>query len=87
MVRMYDLKLKEVINIKDGCRYGFVCDVEIDIEEGFITHIIVPGPGRVFGVFGRDQEYKIPWRCICQIGDDIILVDVITEEILIDCEF
>ena len=25
--------------------------------------------------FGRGEEYYIPWECIKQIGDDIILVD------------
>ena len=86
MVRIYDMKQKEVINVKDGCRYGFICDVEIDEKCGAIVSILVPGPGRVFGMFGRDQEYKIPWDKICQFGDDIVLVDVDTRSVLIDCE-
>ena len=28
-----------------------------------------------FGLFGRGEEYYIPWDCIRQVGDDIILVD------------
>ena len=86
MVRIYDMKQKEVINIKDGSRYGFICDVEIDEKCGTIACIIVPGPGKVFGMFGHDQEYKIPWENICQIGDDLILVDVDTSRVLVDCE-
>ena len=86
MIRIFDMKQKEVINVKDGCRFGFICDVEIDVECGAVISIIVPGPGRVFGVFGRDQEYKIPWDKICQFGDDIVLVDVDTKNVLIDCE-
>ena len=86
MVRIYDMKQKEVINIKDGCRYGFICDIEIDETCGKVVCIIVPGPGRVFGVFGRDKEYKIPWEKVCQFGDDIILVDVETNSVLRDCE-
>jgi YlmC/YmxH family sporulation protein len=81
---MYDLRQKEVINLSDGARYGFVSDLEIS-EEGKILAIIVPGPGRVLGVFGRDQEYRIPWESITKIGEDIILVDC-TGKILMESE-
>ena len=73
--RMVELRYKEVINICDGCRLGFVGDVEVLIPEGRVTALIVPGPCRFFGLFGRGEEYYIPWDCIKQIGDDIILVD------------
>jgi len=86
MIRMYDIKQKEVINIKDGYRFGYICDIEIDEEKGCICAIIVPGPGRVFGMFGGDQEYNIPWSCIQQIGEDIILVDIETRKALVDCD-
>lgn len=86
MTRMYDLRQKEVINTSDGSRYGFISDLEIDPEGGVVTAVIIPGPGRVLGVFGRDQEYRIPWRHIKKIGDDIILVDCDTGKVLSDCE-
>ena len=84
MPRMYEFRQKEVINIKDGGRFGFVTDVEID-EKGKIVKIIVPGPGRVLGMFGRDQEYRIPWDAIKKIGDDIILIDCKTDDVLVGC--
>ena len=34
------------------------------------------GPGRFCCFWGRESEYIIPWNCICQIGDDIILVEI-----------
>lgn len=80
-MRMYGLRQKEVINVSDGARYGFVSDLEIN-EAGSILAIIVPGPGRVLGVFGRDQEYRIPWENINKIGEDIILVDCATDKVL-----
>ena len=43
-----DFKHKEVVNIVDGKRLGFVQDVTADLESGVITSIIVPG---VFDVF------------------------------------
>jgi len=86
MVRMYDLRQKEVINTSDGTRFGFVSDLEIDTEEGRVLALIVPAPGRILGVFGRDQEYRIPWEMINRIGDDIILVGCIAEDVLIEDE-
>jgi YlmC/YmxH family sporulation protein len=85
MVRIFDMRQKEVINTTDGCRFGFSCDVEIDVEGGRIASVIVPGPGRIFGVFGREQEYCIPWDCVKQVGDDIILVDVETDKVTKNC--
>ena len=86
MARMYDLRQKEIINLSDGARYGFVSDLEIDTAEGKILSLIVPGPGRVLGVFGRDQEYRIPWEKITKIGEDIILVDCNTGKVLMESE-
>ena len=37
--RMRDLRCKEVINISDGCRLGFVSDVDIRIPEGQVIAI------------------------------------------------
>lgn len=38
-----DLREKEVINLKDGCRLGCVCDVEIDSCTGRLVAIIIFG--------------------------------------------
>jgi len=73
--RMRDLRCKEVINICDGCRLGFVGDVDIRLPEGQVAAIVVFGPCRFFGLFGRGEEYYIPWDCIQRVGDDIILVE------------
>ena len=86
MARMYDLRQKEIINIRDGSRFGFVSDLDLDTECGNILALIVPGPGRVLGVFGRDQEYRIPWDMITKIGEDIILVDCETGKVLVESE-
>ena len=74
--RIADLRCKEVINICDGCRLGFVEDVVVEVVDGRILAIVVPGPCRFLGLFGREDDYVIGWDCIIRIGDDIILVDV-----------
>ena len=87
MSRICDLRQKEVINIADGCRLGYPCDVEIDDEKGRVRKLIIPGPAKVLGMFGREQEYCVQWDCIRQIGPDVILVEVETGKVLSDCEF
>lgn len=74
----FRFKKKEVINICDCKRLGYVGDVEFDICTGCITHLIVPGPGCLCGIFGREKEYVIPFCDVKQIGDDIILVEIRT---------
>lgn len=76
MLRASDFKQKEVINVSDGARLGYVYDVEINMSKGIIESIIVPGPGKFLGIFGRDTDYVIPWENIKKVGDDIILVDM-----------
>ncbi|MBO5199168.1 MAG: YlmC/YmxH family sporulation protein [Lachnospiraceae bacterium] len=85
-MRICDLRHKEVINCRDGERLGFVCDIEFDICTGCVISLIVPGPCKIWGIIGRDHEFVIPWKCIRQIGSDIILVDVEPERILVKCE-
>jgi YlmC/YmxH family sporulation protein len=82
MTRIGDMKNKEVVNIVDGTRLGYICDVSINWESGKIVQLIVPGPGKVMGLFGKDLEYLIPWENIKKIGEDIILVELHGDEYL-----
>lgn len=76
MNRASEFRQKEVINIADGRRLGFVSDVEVNLEDGRIEAIVIPGGGRFFGFIGKDNEYVIPWDRIRKVGEDIILVDM-----------
>lgn len=73
--RVTDLRDKEVINICDGQRLGFVYDVEIDICTGKVISLVVPEEHGCFSLI-RTSEIKIPWDKIDRIGDDIILVTI-----------
>ena len=68
-----DLRDKEVVNICDGRKLGFVDDVEVDIINGRLISIIVPCEGKILG-FSKGRDIVIPWERIEKIGDDIILV-------------
>ncbi len=74
LCRFSDFRYKEVINICTGQRLGYVCDAQFESPEGRITALIVPGKPRYLGMFGREEDYVLPWECISRIGDDIILV-------------
>ena len=73
--RLSYLRCREVINISIGCRLGYVGDALVDLKDGCIRALIVPGPARFFGLFGREDDYILPWPCITRIGPDIILID------------
>ena len=75
MCRIVELRNKEVINVCDGARLGFVYDLEIDACKGCVCSIVVPGPCRFLGLFGREEDYVIPWEKVKQVGDEIILVE------------
>ena len=79
-VRFTKLQCKEVICVNDGRRLGFISDVEIEVPEGNICAVIVPGPCRFLGLFGRKDDFCIPWNCIRRVGPDIVLVDVKPDE-------
>ena len=71
-----DFKHKEVININDGRKLGFVQDVCADLETGVITSIIVPGSNKLLNIFSQNNDIVIPWKNIKCIGDDLILVEL-----------
>ena len=71
-----DFKHKEVININNGKRLGFVQDVCANLEYGRITSIIVPGSKKLMNMFAREDDIVIDWERIKCIGDDVILVDI-----------
>ena len=71
-----DFRHKEVINIKDARRLGYVQDVCADLESGRITSIIVPGSRRMMSMFSKEDDIVIEWEKFKCIGEDIILVEI-----------
>ncbi|MCU6747979.1 MULTISPECIES: PRC-barrel domain-containing protein [Lachnospiraceae] len=81
-MRICELREKEVINICNCKRLGCVVDIEMNICDGCVEAIIIPGPGKICGFLGTDSEYVIPFACIKKIGPDIILVEIQEEKFL-----
>ena len=71
-----ELQRKEIVNIKDGTKLGFVDDVTIDTERAQVKGLVVYGKLRLFGLLGRQPDVTIPWESIDVIGEDTILVTV-----------
>lgn len=74
MVRISDLRRKDVINESDGKKLGFIYDIEIDIDTGRIEKIIIPGESRFLGLFIRSEDIAMPWDRIRKIGIDVIII-------------
>ena len=75
LAKTSELREREVVNILDGRRLGLASDLEIEIETGRIKAIVVPGPGKFLKMFGKSEEFVIPWEWIKKIGVDVILVE------------
>ena len=71
-----DFRHKEVINITDGKRLGYVQDVCADLSTGSITSIIVPGSSKAFSFLSSNNDIVITWDKIRTIGDNVILVEI-----------
>ncbi|MGI6487691.1 MAG: YlmC/YmxH family sporulation protein [Syntrophomonadaceae bacterium] len=76
MVKISELRTREVINILDGKKLGNIIDIDLDIERGRITAIVLPGPNRWFSLFSRKEDVVVPWHKINKIGRDVILVEL-----------
>ena len=85
-VRFCTLRNKEVINVCNCKRLGCVTDVVVNVCNGCIEAIILPGPGKVCGLLGYDSEFIIPFASIKKIGPDIILVEIQEEKCLKSCK-
>jgi YlmC/YmxH family sporulation protein len=76
MTKFSKLRQKEVVNVLDGARLGYICDLLLDTCTGKICAIVVPGPSRFSFFFKGDRDQVIPWKNIRKIGEDVILVEI-----------
>lgn len=69
-----ELRNKEIINIKNGARMGYVDDVEFDTDDSMIKSFIVYGRTRFLGLFGREDDIILTCDDIEIIGVDTVLI-------------
>lgn len=74
MMRISELRMKDVIEAEDGRRLGYINDMEIDTAQGKIAALVIPGSRSWRGLFGRADEVILPWERIVKLGVDVIIV-------------
>ncbi|WP_017187422.1 YlmC/YmxH family sporulation protein [Alkalibacillus haloalkaliphilus] len=72
-----ELQTKDIIEVENGEKIGFISDLELDVTVGVILSLVVSVKGKWFGVFGEQEEIAISWSQIEKIGADVILVRMI----------
>ncbi len=68
-----ELRAKEVVNVLDGARMGRIVDVIFDANARNVIGLVVPG---IRKLFRAAEDIFIPWKNICKIGSDVILVSL-----------
>ena len=77
MLKVSDLKMKDIINVVDGKRLGYIKDIELNLQSGKIKSLLLPGINNKFmGLFGLGDDLAISWEQIMKVGLDVILVEV-----------
>ena len=80
MIRISELRNRDVVNVNDGRRLGAIVDLDLDLEKGRVKSIIVPASIGVWGKFTGVKDSVIPWEKIVKIGIDTILVDYLDDK-------
>lgn len=76
MIKISDLRSRDVVNILDGKKLGNIIDIDLDLQNGKVMGLVLPGVSRKFSIFSRHEELTVPWNKIVRIGRDVILVEV-----------
>ncbi len=64
---------KDVINIENGCKVGYVYDVEVDMSSGQISTLLVSVAEK--GLLMKKPDcFRICWSDIVVMGEETILV-------------
>ncbi|MDR7865521.1 MAG: YlmC/YmxH family sporulation protein [Sporomusaceae bacterium] len=77
-MRLSDFTGKEVINLGDGARLGFIedCDLLFDGRTGRVNALLLPKRGILTALMGGERTHTVPWQTIRRIGDEVIIVDL-----------
>lgn len=75
-MRISEMQAKEIVNLNNGKRLGYMNDLRLNLGTGRIEAIIVSPTRKVSNIFMREPEIVVMWDHIVKIGSDVILVRV-----------
>lgn len=75
MIRISDIMEKEIINVKNGKKLGFITDIDLDIENGKVSSFSITGSSGGFFYRGIEVD-TVFWKDILRIGCDTIIVSI-----------
>ncbi|NLP37946.1 MAG: YlmC/YmxH family sporulation protein [Firmicutes bacterium] len=79
-MELSQLSRKEIINLYDGSRLGYVgeSDLVIDDKSGRILAMVIYPKGLSAKV-RNTRELVIPWQAVKKIGEEIMVVEIVPE--------
>mgnify|MGYP000894386590 CR=1 FL=1 len=75
MIKISDLRNRDVVNLLVGIGLGDIIDIDLDLENGKVVALVLPGRTRGL-LFSKREDIIVPWNKIVRIGRDVILVEV-----------
>lgn len=73
-MRISSFQMKDVINVADGKKLGFINDIDIDVSTGKIDCIFISQQNKMLPFFNKLEDIVVEWDDILKIGEDVILV-------------
>ena len=74
-MRFVSLQSKDVINVYDGKKIGYIADIELDWCQKCIRALIVEKMN-FFRFFKEPPVLVIPIECVISLKGDVILVNI-----------
>lgn len=77
-MRLNKLQCKDVVNVCNGCKLGYVSDIELNETCLCVEALIVTTTGITdfLKFFHSPEEICIPMCQVVNIGEDVILVNI-----------
>ena len=70
-----ELRNKDVVNLSNGHKLGRIIDISMSLC-GQVLGLVLPDDKALFKTVVGAGSIFIPFKCICKIGDDVILVNM-----------
>jgi YlmC/YmxH family sporulation protein len=75
-MKISDLKTMRIVNLADGKILGKISDLVLDVDQGYLKALIMPGDAKWPAFWISEKEVEVPWGKIKKIGQEVIIVDL-----------